>query len=160
MIDLYHTDDMALIRSILMTPEIWDQVIEDGTKSESFYPGQDYLCVWLLVQIENNIIGAILVHHETGCSVNIHPVLYNKYRRHGREMMKSFFKWFISLPDDLIKVNCTIPDHLKIVQNFAVKVGFKKEGVNRKSFIWRGKARDQIRYGLTRKEIEGLLWLV
>lgn len=157
MIGLYHTDDMEIVRAIMLSPEIWSQAVEDGTSKESFYPGQDDLCIWLIVKLDQKIIGAILVHYETSCSLNIHPVLYSKYKKHGREMIKRFFEWFVTLPDNLNKVNCSIPNHLKIVQNFAEKVGFKKEGVNRASFYHNGVAQDQTRYGLTRNEIKGLL---
>ena len=157
MIDLYHTNDMELVRSIMLTPEIWGQAVEDGTSKDSFYPGQDALCVWLLVKLDKRVIGVMLVNHDSLCSINIHPVLLNKYKRYGREMMKAFFVWVDSLPEQLTKVNCSIPNHLKIVQNFAKKVGFKKEGVNRASFLHNGTAQDQTRYGLTREEIKGLL---
>ena len=158
MIDLYHTEDMELVRSIMLTPEIWEQAVEDGTSKDGFYPGQDSLCAWLLVKLDDEVIGTMLVNHDTQCSINVHPVLLPKYKRHGREMMKAFFVWVDSLPEQLTKVNCSIPNHLKIVQNAAVKVGFKKEGTNRASFFHNGIAQDQTRYGLTREEIKGLLW--
>lgn len=158
MIDLFHTNDMNLVRSIMTSPDIWEQSVEDGSSASNFYPSQDYLSVWLLVKLKNDVIGVILVHNDSLCSVNIHPVLLSKYKRYGRDMLKAFFKWFVTLPDTLCKVNCSIPNHLKIVQNFAKKVGFKKEGINRASFFKNGIAQDQIRYGLTRDEIKGLIW--
>lgn len=157
MIDLYHTNDMNLVRSIMTSPDIWEQSVEDGSNISNFYPSQDYLSVWLLVRLRDEIIGVMLVHNDTLCSVNIHPALLSKHKRYGRDMMKAFFKWFLTLPDTLTKVNCSIPDNLKMVQNFAKKVGFKHEGINRASFFKDGIAQDQIRYGLTREEIKGLI---
>lgn len=157
MIDLFHTNDMSLVRDIMTTPEIWDQAVEDGTDKNSFYPGQDGLCVWLLVKLKSKVIGVMLVNHDSLCSINIHPVLFKKYKRYARDMMKSFFIWVDNLPEQITKVNCSIPNHLKITQNAALKVGFKIEGVNRASFFKNGKAQDQTRYGLTREEIKGLL---
>lgn len=157
MIDLYHTKDMNLVRSIMTTPEIWEQSVEDGSNISNFYPSQDYLSIWLLVKLKDKIIGVMLVHNDTLCSVNIHPALLAKYKKYGREMLKAFFKWFLTLPDTLCKVNCSIPNNLKMVQNFAKKVGFKQEGINRASFFKDGIAQDQIRYGLTREEIKGLI---
>lgn len=148
---------MNLVRSIITSPDIWDQTVEDGSCVNSFYPSSDLMSVWLLVKFNKIIIGVILVHNDSLCSVNIHPSLLAKYKKHGRDMMKSFFKLFLTLPDSLCKVNCSIPNHLKIVQNFAIKVGFKQEGVNRASFLKNGIVQDQIRYGLTREEIKGLL---
>lgn len=158
-VGIYHTSDMDLVRSIMTTPEIWSQAVEEGTRIDRFYPIQDDLCVWLLVKLKSEIIGVMLVNHDTSCSINIHPVLFSKYKRYGRDMMKSFFAWVDSMPGYVTKVNCSIPDHLKIVQNFAVKVGFKQEGTNRASFFFNGKAQDQTRFGLTREEIKRLLWV-
>ena len=159
-VDLYHTNDMELIRSFMLKDEIWETSVEDVTIKDNFYPGQDALSVWLLAKIKNELIGVLLVNHSSSCAVDIHPYLLKQHKKHGRDLIKSFFKWFLSLPDDLCKVNCSIPDHLKIVQNFALKVGFKQEGINKASFMYNGKAQDQKRYGLTREEIKGLLWLV
>lgn len=141
----------------MTSPDIWAQAVEDGVSAEGFNPITDALAVWLLVKLNGAIIGVILINHESSCSINIHPVLYGKYKRHARDMMISFFKWIDSMPDKIAKVNCMIPNHLKIVQNAALKVGFKKEGVNRSSYLKDGIIHDQVRFGLTRKEIKDLL---
>lgn len=148
---------MNLVKTIISTPEIWEQSAEDGVIKENFYPGYDALSVWLLCKLDNKIIGIIYVHNDTSCSINMHPYLIKKYKKYGREMMNKFFKWFLFQPAELIKLNISIPDHRQVVYNFAKKVGFKDEGINRSSFLKNGIVHDQYQMGLTRKEIEVLL---
>jgi len=157
MIKLTHTTDMDLVKSILIIPEIWEQAAEDGVEQDDYYPGYDSLSAWLLCEIDDEPIGLIYVHNETLCSINIHPYLKHKFKRKGRDMMIEFFKWFLTLPDKLCKVNVSIPSSRRIVYNFAKRVGFKDEGINRMSFLKDGDICDQYQLGLTRNEIKGLL---
>lgn len=157
MITLNHTTDMDLVRSILIAPEIWEQAAEDGVNQDDYYPGYDALSAWLLCEVDDEPIGLILVHHESSSVLNIHPYLKHKFKRKGRAMMTEFFNWFVSLPESACKVNVTIPFNRKVVYNFAKKVGFKDEGVNRMSYKKAGVIYNQYRLGLTRDEIKGLI---
>lgn len=152
------TVDMGLVRSIVIEPDIWERIAEDGIEKDDFYPGTDAFTIWLLCIEESEIVGIILVHTDNSISVKIHPYLKSKYREKGRIMMKSFYKWFLENTDDKVnKVNTVIPEFHKKVINFAKRVGFKKEGVNRESFRKDGKIYGQQNLGITRTEIGAYL---
>ena len=55
--------------------------------------------------------------------------------------------------EKIAKINVTIPENQVKVINFAKKVGFKKEGLNRDSYLKDGKLYGQQNLGITRKEI-------
>lgn len=155
MITLSPTDDMGIIRDLVTRPDIWER-ISDTEDSEGFIPTTDYLNKWILVLNDTSIIGVIYINVETNCAIQFHPYLMKEHRKHGAEMVKAFFEWFIcNTPENYIKINVIIPECFKSVLNFAEKVGFKEEGVCRKSYIKKGHAYDRHFYGITREEIEG-----
>jgi RimJ/RimL family protein N-acetyltransferase len=69
--------------------------------------------------------------------------------------MKEFYEWVLENTEDRInKINVSIPENDKRVINFAKKVGFKKEGLNRDSYMKNGTIYAQQNLGITRSEIE------
>lgn len=158
MITLTHTTDMNLVRSFMILPEIWDVSVEDGINKDNFYPGCDEFSGWLLCEIDNEVAGLILVHNDNMTTIKVHPYMLKKYRQHGREMMKEFFKWFLESTNCRInKVVVSIPSCRKIVCNFARRIGFKFEGANKASYSYRGQIYDQLCFGLTKDQIKELL---
>lgn len=158
--------DMALVKRIMTEPDIWERAAEDGVDADKWYPGTNEMTIWLLCVeddgigengqlIDNNkIIGIILVHTDNSVSVKIHPYLRSKHREKGRSMMKEFYKWFLAnTKEDCNKINVSIPTYHTRVINFAKKVGFQKEGINRDSYQKGGQLYGQQNLGITRKEI-------
>lgn len=121
----------------------------DGAK---FTFVSENLRFWMLVKDEGKILGAILFEVETPVSVKIHPYLFKKFRHRGREMMGKIFEWF--LKTELNKITAEVPVCYQIVLNFAKKMGFQMEGINRGSYKKNGKILDQWRLGILRDEIQ------
>ena len=70
--------------------------------------------------------------------------------------MKKFYQWVLEIKT-INKVISIIPENQKKVYNFAKKVGFIDEGVNRHSYKRDGNIYDQWYLGITRNEIEDYL---
>ena len=152
-ISIEPTSDMALVREIVTSEDIWAR-ISDGVKSKDYYPSTDSTNQWLFVLNGDDIIGIIYVHCDTSCSLGVHPYLIKSQRKHSREMMREFYKWYLgSVPAKYVKINSVIPECFKSAINFAKKVGFTQEGVSRKSFINNTVLCDRIMLGITRKEV-------
>jgi len=154
---LVQTTDMAVVKSIISDSDIWEQASQDGVSIDTYTPSNNSMCAWLLCSLGGDIIGLIYVHHDTNCALLAHPYLLKKHVTKGREMMKLLFKWFDTLPSTVCKLNVSIPSSRRIAYNFAKKVGFKDEGINRASIIKDGVVCDQYLLGLTREEIKGLI---
>lgn len=138
----------------MMEPEIWERAAEDGIKQDEFYPVYDAFSAWFLCIEEDTLIGVILVNNDTSVSIKIHPYLRKQYRQRGREMMRAFYEWALEFADEKInKINVTIPDYQVKVINFAKKVGFKKEGLVRESYLKEGQLYGMQNLGITREEI-------
>lgn len=154
MITVNITNDMDLVRQVVVSPDIWDR-LSDVDETEGFYPTTDIYNKWLLVMSDMDIIGVIYLHTDTNCSVGFHPYLFEKKRKYGREMIKVFFAWFLeSIPEQYVKINVIIPECFKSTMNFAEKVGFTLEGCCKKSHFRDGVVYDRNFYGITREEIE------
>lgn len=157
MITVTPSKNLELIREILTTDEIFEWAAEDGVKKENVNPCNDPLSIYLLCKNGSDVIGLIYVQHESACSLTMHPYLNSESKKYGRDVMTELFKWFISLPKIICKINVSIPINRQIVYNFAKKCGFVDEGINRASYIKSGVVYDKKNLGLTRQEIEGLL---
>jgi len=151
-IDIQMTTDMALVKSILIEEDIWERAAEDGIDQETYYPGYDSMTVWLLCVENEEIAGIILVHTDNSVSLKMHPYLRAEHRQKGRTMMEAFYKWVLDNTETR-KINVSIPENHKKVINFAKKVGFKKEGFNRDSYLKNGQLYGQQNLGITRQEI-------
>lgn len=157
MITLTQTSDMNLVKLIVTSPEIWDYSVEDGVKKDCYIPTYDDYSLWLLCEIDNEIAGAVYVCNANTNTLIMHPNILKKYRKHCRDVIYVFLKWFLDLPKFICKLNVAIPSCRRIVYNLAKKIGFIDEGINRNSFCKNGIMHDQYLLGLTRLEVEGLL---
>ena len=151
---LVPTQDMAKVKAFMIQPEVWERASEDYEELTDFYPHNDDLSVWLECLDEKALIGMVLVHHDNSTTLRIHPYMTSKTK--GRDMMKELFGWVLLLPDQIQKIIVSIPTCHRIAYNFAKKVGFIDEGINRLSYTKGGELYDQWNLGLTRKEIEAL----
>ena len=153
MITLIPTNDMQTVKAVATTPEIWER-FSDAVSEADYEPTDTEREQWLLVCHGNHIFGLIYVYCITSVSLEIHPYLLKSHRKYGREMMRLFYDWYLSeVPGEHQKINAVIPCCFQSVINFAKKVGFKTEGVNRKSYFYQGQYFDQEYLGITRDEV-------
>lgn len=150
--ELRSTVDMDLVGAFMTQPEIWERCADD--LADRWRPKFDNT-EYLLAIHDKQLVGVLQVDGATSIEVNIHPYLLKKYRYLGREMLKEFFKIFLNT--DYQKVTAQIPICYKQVFNFAKKMGFKLEGINRQSAIKQGQILDQWMIGITREEMYGRL---
>ena len=61
MISLRPTDDMALVKGIVMQPDIWER-LSDDVDSSNYYPSTDATNQWLIVLDDEDVIGIIYLH--------------------------------------------------------------------------------------------------
>lgn len=151
------TFDMDQVKEILMIPEVWERAAEDGADKETYYPGFDNMCGWLICKEKEDIVGLIYVHNDDTKSVKIHPYILPSYRGKGKDMMFSFYRWFIENGAHTAKLLISIPSCYKRLYKFSKRIGFIDEGINRKSYFKNGEMHDQWNLGLTVSEIKEIL---
>lgn len=151
--DLGIAQDMGRLRGFLTRPDIWENAAEESVVKDDFYPFNGATSIWLVTE---DYDAAILVHMENGATVKIHPYIADVEK--SRDVMLCLYKWLDSeLTDSINKINAAIPSFDKKLYNFAIKVGFTKEGVNRASYKRGGEFHDMINLGMTRRELKEII---
>ena len=152
------TGDVSRIKAMLTRDDIWCRAAEDVLDKATYEPIADNSNLWLMVVKDNEDVGIIYIHPETGVSFGFHPYLLPKHKMLGREMITEFFKFFVEkMKRKFVKINVVVPKCHKSVGNFAKNVGFTHEGTSRDSYLHNGVVYDRDLYGITRTEVEALL---
>lgn len=144
-------DDIDYINSVIFDPEMWERCKDDQTD-----PNIDLSkSLWLVASKNGERVGICSVFDESGCCLDIHINIPKKHRGRGTLAIgRAMIGWIknhnISGKSKLVT---QIPVIYRDVIQFALRLGFKKEGVNRQSVIIGGAAIDKLYMGITFGEI-------
>jgi len=153
------TFDPQVVKSVMLSPEIWETVAEDDQQPELFEPEMVSDC-WLSVLRGTSLIGLYNIHPHNKVTLEIHAQILPEYREeHAKESSRLVLQWILDCPDadDYQKVIAQIPTLYPNVKQFTLNAGFQEEGLNRLSCRRNGKLYDQWLLGITRPEIEAFL---
>lgn len=151
------TFDYRLVREIMVDPDMWATVAEDGHDPMDYTPDV-YGEGWLLLQDEDEVYGVYRVHAMNSVTCEIHAQVIPKHRKvHSRETGLLALEWIYKNAPQYQKVVCWVPDVYPNVRKFAESFGFKLEGTNRLSYLKNGVLCDQWLLGITRNEIGELI---
>ncbi len=147
-------NDEQEVRDIVINdPEMFERAKCDG-----FNPNRRLIDsgVWLKwVDNENGETKALCVFRADSIYIiDIHIHVPKQFRGKGTlSMGRDFLRWIVENNNGLfLKFNTCIPEIHRDVVLFAMKLGFKKEGINRLSVIKNGQLMDMIMMGLTFEE--------
>jgi RimJ/RimL family protein N-acetyltransferase len=144
------THDMQLAARIMAHPSIFPHIAEDGTDRPDpiDHPG----FFWMLAIHDDEAAGLFLVHARGAVCYEMHTmILPTFYGAPAREAAQALLDWaFTDL--DCHKLVTSVPDYNRAALRFALANGMRHEGVNRASFLHRGRLIDQIILGITKKE--------
>ena len=147
-------NNARLVESVLTEPDLWDAISEDdGGAPEDYCIDLDGMyAIALLGGEEDELIGFVLGRHYTDTIIETHVAISPKHWGNednvelGREAIQLLLE--ASGADKLV---ASIPVTDKEVLRFAQRVGFQREGINKKSFRRDGELLDQYYVGLTRE---------
>lgn len=146
------TTDLVLIGSVMFEKSISDTIAQDTDNDFVLELNKGEL--WLSIHNDDKLIGVCAFDNVRGIGCDIHPYILPKYRIYSRKAVSSAISYLFSNFEQIQKVNATIPFIYPKVKNFALKIGFKPEGINRQSFLKHGVIYDQWAVGLLRSEHE------
>jgi hypothetical protein len=143
------TYDENFVKSIALSGEILPDLLQDN---ESIHDcGFDF---------ENKVFlkykdfGVFILKPLTNTVLDIHPVFLKKGRSEAKKAMKLALEWINNnCGSHVNKVVAQFPEYRKEISFYASQCGFKKEGINRASFLKGGEFLDQVMVGITRGEI-------
>lgn len=159
MIHAVRTYNKHLVIDFIETPEIWEVISEDGQERGTFRPEVEQEC-WLAMHNNDGTVVALYNFHAVnGITVEIHAHVLPEYRKeHSAATCLAAFRWMYDNEPECNKIIANVPNIYENVKNFAVRMGFSIEGVNRSSYRKNGGTHDQWSMGITRDEIKELIW--
>ena len=151
-------EDRELIRSYMTQDELWERISEDGCNKDEYTPPMHELFHWVgMYNNKDEFMGTLFLHPETMHVVNIHFNLSKKYRKlYSFLGGQAAFDYMLNCTD-FEKFNTTVPLEYPDVVGFLDKLGFTREGLNRKSISKNNIMHDQYYYGMTREEMKNKL---
>lgn len=143
------TFDEEFISRIALNEEIIDDMLQDGESIADC--GFNFEQT---VYLKYKDFGLFILKPITNTVVDIHPVFLKGQRSEAVKAMGLALNWiFENCHSMLNKVVAQFPANRKEIKLYALKCGFKVEGINRESFLKNGKYLDQVMVGITRGEV-------
>ena len=112
-------------------------------------------CIWLVYKRDGIRKAVSSIHYGRGVSVDIHIHVPKKYRGKGTKTIgMELLNWVKDNSKQQIqKITTKVPVIYKDVIIFARKLGFKDEGIDRKSLMKNGQLVDRQNLGIMMEEI-------
>lgn len=150
------TFDVELIKSVMLHPDIFETVAEDGQEPGDFKINTDSEA-WVLMFVGDDLIGVYVFHPHNSVTLEIHAHILPEFRKeHSIESGIMALKWFLE-NGNYKKLIAQVPSVYKNVKNFCLNNGFRVEGINRMSHKKDGQIMDLTLLGITRQEVEDFL---
>lgn len=140
--------DVDLINSVLMHPSIADHLCDDNSVGAQIQECESL--EWIGAYSGDVFHGFFLLIQQNSVTVDIHtallPTARGKQSKQAGELLLNliFSRYF--------KAVTSVPSNNRVAAWFAGSLGFKHEGVNRRSFLKNGVLLDQVLMGITREE--------
>lgn len=145
-----------LLAEIMTEDDLWDSISEDGSISkEQYAENLDMEGMYVLALIgghddDPELHGFVIGRSITQTVVETHVAIRPEYWGHEANVHlgKLACLWLMTLPG-VSKLVASIPVPDKEVLRYSQRVGFKREGVNKQSFLRNGELLDQYYVGMT-----------
>lgn len=136
---------MALVQAVCALPGI-AETGEDGAHGYEV----DERDGWLMALDGEQFIGLFVVHALNSVCLQIHPIILPEFRgEKGFQAGREVVRWIFEHTGYRKIVAQTAYRHAKL---YAMRVGFREEGINRYSFLKGGKLRHMWHLGITKEE--------
>lgn len=138
---------------MLVMTEVWDFLTDDSDlRIENYQPTLHDDSRWYIISHNGQVAGAFWMRRVNAVTWEAHANVRPKFwgNKSGTAMCQLALDEMIR-DTGAKKIISLIPDSSPAVQRMAEAIGFKREGVQKKSWLKNGKLYDQIHYGITRK---------
>jgi len=130
---------------VLMHPDIFDTIAEDGVKDWKMPDGPIYLCGY-----EPELMGCFVLHKQSKATMEVHIQVLPEFRKaYSAEFCDRVVEWAWE-NTNAQKLVAQIPFLYPNVRDFALARGFKVEGVNSDSYLKDGVLCNQWYLGIRR----------
>jgi RimJ/RimL family protein N-acetyltransferase len=147
---IYNQD---LLRSVLLKPELWATLQEsEGTSPDEFYPDLETNTALALIGEDNALHGFVVFDQTYHSIADTVAALAPEFWGHRDNVAlgKLACAEILKTSPRIHKLVASIPVPDKQVLRYYQRLGFQREGINRKSFLRSGTLLDQYYVGKTR----------
>jgi RimJ/RimL family protein N-acetyltransferase len=143
------TENLDLVRSIIIHPKIYPHVSDDGSPSPEDFIAPPNV-TYCLIHEGEDIGGVYIIVPVNFICCDIHTcILPHWWGEKAKKSILDFVEWIFK-ETAYEKIISWIPDNNQRALKFALQAGFKVEGLNTKSYKKDGILYDQIMVGLTK----------
>jgi RimJ/RimL family protein N-acetyltransferase len=153
-VTIARTSDMALVRSILTWPSLYDWHSDDGSPArEDYDPPQSDAIWYILARDRAVILGIWMLVPQNAIEYEVHTCLLpgHGYKR-GRAAAKEAIAWAFANVPHCRRLITKVPAYNRLAYRFAIDAGFELIGIDKQSFLKRGNLLDQAILGLSPTE--------
>lgn len=136
--------DKERIAEVLLDPEIFERIAEDGITASDYQIPDDAIYI---MDGENK--GLMIYHWVNSVTLECHVHVLKDFRRDAMEFGQKALQWAWD-NTDAIKIVAQIPEIYPDVIKFAFKSGFDLEGLNEGSYLKGSRLYSQVYLGLCR----------
>jgi RimJ/RimL family protein N-acetyltransferase len=150
------TRNTELFREILLQDKLWDAISEDGSiGKDEYFPDLEAIVAVALIA-DDTVRGFVISRQVTDSVAEAHVAISPDYwgEKQNVALGKMGCAYLFQANPRLMKLVASIPETDAEVLRFAQRVGFQREGINRKSFLRKGELLDQYYVGLCREKAE------
>lgn len=140
MITCTHTDDSALIRSVLTDGYVWDGVSEDGLDKDSFQLPEDL--TFFELKDDDVLLGICGLRSFTRISVELHTALLKRAAGRSLECFKAL-EIFLLNNTQVESIITYVPESNQKALKAALELGFEKVGLLKEVYLKGGIPVDQ-----------------
>lgn len=152
-VSLKQVFDIDQILSIMTLPEVKSKAFSGNV--DLFTPIVNSESGWFIGINNGQLVGIINAIQINPVTIEFHPYSINKLT--SRELIKSFYGYFLKTPREVNKLICMIPECFPKTVNLALRTGFIDEGYLKESYNRDNKLYGVRVFGITKQEIEAFL---
>lgn len=146
--EVYRTNDLDYVRSVLTHPKIWRHIVDDGNGLPDEFNVPDSDSIYWLVPNDGSDLGVFMVHPVNNFMFEVHTALLPEaYGDKAKIAAKKLIEWVFE-NTQCLKLITHVPEYNRLAYKFALNAGMKEEGLITKSFMRNGKLIDQYVLGI------------
>lgn len=147
------TFDYALVREMMTHPKVWPWITDDGSPPvEAFQPAESEMIWYLAARDGDEVLGIWMLVPQNAVCWEVHtcllPKAFGERARRAALIAVSFV--FDTTP--CVRLFTNVPQYNRLALRFAKAAGMTEFGVNKGSYLKRGKLYDQIMLGISKGE--------
>lgn len=148
------TSDMNLVRSLIINPEVYPWVTDDGSPAVASYmpiPANGDIVLYVLVE-QHGVQGIFAFFQQNAATTEVHACVQPSRWGRTEEAARAAIDWVFS-NTAYVRIVCSAPDDNPLAARLAIKAGMTQYGYNPNSFLRHGRLLGVDLYGISKEAI-------